>query len=192
MKQNFLRAETLITANALLVAAHNKVPLTQAWRGGEAASADGLRFTVPVWTIHAGPNPQYFGRERGVTWYNLLSERYTGLNSVTVPGTLHDSLYLLAVVLEQETELQPVENMTDRGHWRRERRRTGPIRSSMPPRFLGVELLAKPLKLVERRGAVGITGVAERQQVAGPHPAVRTDLVERDLALLQHRHQKRA
>lgn len=103
VKQNFLRAETLTTANALLVAAHNKVPLTQAWGGGEVASADGLRFTVPVRTIHAGHNPQYFGRKRGVTWYNLLSERYTGLNSVTVPGTLRDSLYLLAVVLEQET-----------------------------------------------------------------------------------------
>lgn len=113
VKQNFLRAETLTTANALLVAAHNKVPLTQAWGGGEVASADGLRFTVPVRTIHAGHNPQYFGRKRGVTWYNLLSERYTGLNSVTVPGTLRDSLYLLAVVLEQETELQPVEIMTD-------------------------------------------------------------------------------
>ena len=32
---------------------------------------------------------------------------------VTVPGTLRDSLNLLAVVLEQETELQPTEIMTD-------------------------------------------------------------------------------
>jgi len=73
VKQNFMRAETLTTANALLVAAHNRIPLTRAWGGGEVASADGLRFTVPVRTIHAGPNPRYFGRERGVTWYNLGS-----------------------------------------------------------------------------------------------------------------------
>ena len=96
-----------------LVAAHNRIPLTRAWGGGEVASADGLRFTVPVRTIHAGPNPRYFGRERGVTWYNLVSDRFSGLNAVTVPGTLRDSLHLLAVVLDQETELQPSEIMTD-------------------------------------------------------------------------------
>lgn len=35
------------------------------------------------------------------------------MNAVTVPGTLRDSLHLLAIVLEQETELQPTEIMTD-------------------------------------------------------------------------------
>ncbi len=46
-------------------------------------------------------------------WYNLASNQFTGLNAVTVPGTLRDSLNLLAVVLEQETELNPTEIMTD-------------------------------------------------------------------------------
>src|SRR3546814_16620785 len=65
VKQNFMRAETLTAANALLVAAHNRIPLTRAWGGGEVASADGLRFTVPGRTLHAGPNPPPFGRQRG-------------------------------------------------------------------------------------------------------------------------------
>jgi hypothetical protein len=34
------------------------------------------RFVVPVRTIHAGPNPKYFGPERGVTYYNLVSDRF--------------------------------------------------------------------------------------------------------------------
>lgn len=113
VKQNFLRAETLTIANAALVSAQNAVPLARRWGGGEVACADGLRFVVPVRTIHSGPNPRYFGQERGVTWYNLASDQFTGLNAVTVPGTLRDSLNLLAVVLEQETELQPTEIMTD-------------------------------------------------------------------------------
>lgn len=113
VKQNFLRAETLTAANVTLVSAQNAVPLARSWGGGEVASADGLRFVVPVRTIHSGPNPRYFGRERGVTWYNLASDQYTGLNAITVPGTLRDSLNLLAVVLEQETELQPTEIMSD-------------------------------------------------------------------------------
>jgi TnpA family transposase len=71
------------------------------------ASADGLRFVVPVRTIHSGPNPRYFGHEHGVTWYNLASDQFTGLNAVTVPGTLRDSLNLLAVVLEQDSARAP-------------------------------------------------------------------------------------
>jgi TnpA family transposase len=64
---------------------------------------------------HSGPNPRYFGQERGVTFYNLVSDQFTGLNGITVPGMLRDSLVLLSVVLEQQTELQPTEIMTDTG-----------------------------------------------------------------------------
>lgn len=115
VRQNYLREETLTLANARLVAAQNGVELARRWGGGDVASADGLRFVVPVRTIHAGPNPKYFGRERGVTYYNLVSDQFTGLNAITVPGTLRDSLVLLSVVLEQETELEPTEIMTDTG-----------------------------------------------------------------------------
>jgi TnpA family transposase len=115
VKQNYIRADTLTAANARLVAAQNGIDLVRTWGSGEVASADGLRFVVPIRTIHAGPNPRYFGRERGVTYYNMTSDQYTGLNGVVVPGTLRDSLVLLSVVLEQETELKPVEIMTDTG-----------------------------------------------------------------------------
>jgi TnpA family transposase len=81
----------------------------------QVASADGLRFVVPVRTIHASPNPKYFGTSRGLTWYNLISDQYSGLNGIVVPGTLRDSLVLLAVVLEQQTELEPFRIMTDTG-----------------------------------------------------------------------------
>lgn len=115
VNQNYLRDDTLVAANALLVAAQNRVALAHAWGGGEVASADGMRFVVPLRTVHAGPNPKYFGFGRGVTWYNLLSDQCSGLNAITVPGTLRDSLVLLAVVLEQQTELQPTQIMTDTG-----------------------------------------------------------------------------
>jgi TnpA family transposase len=79
------------------------------------ASADGLRFVVPIRTVHAGPNPKYFGMGHGVTYYNLVSNQFTGLNGIVVPGTLRDSLVLLAIVLEQQTELNPTEIMIDTG-----------------------------------------------------------------------------
>jgi len=115
VRQNYIRAETLTRANAALVTAQNRIPLAHRWGGGDVASADGLRFVVPVRTIHSGPNPRYYGQERGVTFYNLVSDQFTGLNGIAVPGTLRDSLVLLSVVLEQQTELQPTEIMTDTG-----------------------------------------------------------------------------
>jgi TnpA family transposase len=105
----------LIAANANLVSAQNQIPLAHAWGGGEVASADGIRFVVPIRTVHAGPNPKYFGVGSGVTYYDLTSNQFTGLNGIAVPGTLRDSLVLLAVVLEQQTELQPTQIMTDTG-----------------------------------------------------------------------------
>jgi TnpA family transposase len=113
--QNYIRDDTLVAANAALVTAQSRIALASMWGGGEVASADGMRFVVPVRTVHAGPNPKYFGVGRGVTWYNLISDQFSGLNHITVPGTLRDSLILLAVVLEQQTELQPTQIMTDTG-----------------------------------------------------------------------------
>ena len=111
--QNYVRAETLVAANARLVDHQATIPLAQAWGGGEVASADGLRFVVPVRTLNAGPNPKYFGVGRGVTYYNFSSDQFTGFHAVVVPGTLRDSLYVLAGLLEQQTGLEPIEVVTD-------------------------------------------------------------------------------
>jgi hypothetical protein len=113
--QNYIRDDTLTTANTSLVAAQSRLALAGLWGGGEVASADGMRFVVPVRTVHAGSNPKYFGVGRGVTWYNLISDQFSGLNDITVPGTLRDSLILLAVVLEQQTDFEPTQIMTDTG-----------------------------------------------------------------------------
>jgi TnpA family transposase len=113
VEQNYFRAETLTQANACLVSFHTRLSLAQTWGGGEVASADGLRFVTPVRTIHAGPNPKYFGSGRGVTYYNFTSDQFTGFNGIVIPGTLRDSLYLLEGILEQQTILQPREVMTD-------------------------------------------------------------------------------
>ena len=111
--QNCLREDTLRAANAMLVAAHDALPIARIWGSGEIASADGMRFVVRGDPLHAGFNPRYFGHRRGITWYNLVSDQSTGLGGIAVPGTLRDSLVLLGLLLEQETPLAPQEIMTD-------------------------------------------------------------------------------
>ncbi len=111
--QNFIRPETIAAANAAIVAAHSRLDIVRHWGAGEIASADGMRFVAPSSAIHAGPNPKYYGQERGVTWYNMISNQFSGLAGAVIPGTLRDSLVVLALLLEQETELEPLEIMTD-------------------------------------------------------------------------------
>jgi len=113
VKQNYLRAETLENANAKLVDYQSTLSLARQWGGGEVASADGMRFVTPIRTINAGPNRKYFGSSRGITWYNFISDQFSGFHGVVVPGTLRDSIFVLEGLLEQQTGLNPVEIMTD-------------------------------------------------------------------------------
>ena len=113
VQQNYLRDETLARANARLVNAQGQIPIVSAWGAGEVASVDGLRFVVPVRTVNAGPNPRYFGRGRGITYLNYVSDRSTGFHGIVVPGTLRDSLFLLDGLLEHQTGLNPGEVTSD-------------------------------------------------------------------------------
>ena len=113
VQQNYIRAETLSRANARLVDTQRTLALAQAWGGGEVASADGLRFVVPMRTIHAGPNRKYYNASRGVTYYNFISDQFTGFHGIVIPGTLRDSMFILDGLLEQQTSLRPVEVMAD-------------------------------------------------------------------------------
>lgn len=115
VEQNYLRAETIAAANARLVDHQAQIPLAQSWGGGRLASVDGMRFKVPVRTINAAPNPKYFGRGRGITYMNFVSDQATGFYAVVAPGTLRDSLYALDGLLEQDTALEP-EQLTGDTH----------------------------------------------------------------------------
>ncbi|MBU3071380.1 Tn3 family transposase [Aestuariicella sp. G3-2] len=113
VKKNYLRAETIAKANAVLVEYHADLPLVRLWGGGEIASADGLRFIAPSHTAYTRYNKKYFHSKPGVTYYNFLTDQYAGFHGLLIPGTERDSIYLLAGLLEQQTALDPKEVMTD-------------------------------------------------------------------------------
>jgi TnpA family transposase len=113
VKQNYFREETLTLANAKLVDYQSTLLLVNKWGNGMVASADGMRFVTPVQTINSGYNRKYFGASRGITWYNFVSDQFSGFHGIAVPGTLRDSMFILDGLLEQQTSLVPTEIMTD-------------------------------------------------------------------------------
>jgi TnpA family transposase len=134
VQQNYIRAETMTRANARLVDAQARIPLAQAFGGGEVASADGLRFVVPVRTLNAGPNSKYFHTERGVTYYNFTSKQFSGFHGILIPGTLHDSPYVLDGLMENRTSLEPKQPTTDTAGYS-EGPELFPIELATNPRF---------------------------------------------------------
>ena len=113
IQQSYIRTDTITTANNRLVDVHAALPMTKALGGGELASADGIRFVVPVRSVHAGANPKYFGRGKGVTYINYTSAGSIGFFGFVVPGTLRDSMVILDGLLEQHTSLRPTILVTD-------------------------------------------------------------------------------
>ncbi len=117
VEQNYVRPDTLVEASNWLVNAQSQLPLAQRWGGGEVASADGLRFVVPQRALHGGFNRKYFGTGRGVTFFNFLSDQFTGFHHVVIPGALREALYILDGLLDHSTQLRPKEVMTDTGSY---------------------------------------------------------------------------
>lgn len=111
--QNYFRSETLKLANEVLIEYFSKLDFPKNWGTGDIASVDGVRILTPPKTIYAGSSPKYFGRGRGITSLDMLSDFRIGLNINVVTGTLRDSLGLLELVLGQNTVIKPHEIMTD-------------------------------------------------------------------------------
>jgi TnpA family transposase len=112
----YFRAECIGAVSAILVAGQAEIGIVEDWGGGHVASADGMRFVVPVRSLHARPNPKYFGsskRRTGATWLNVISGRIMGLGGVVVPGTQRDSLYALDGLLANQTLIRPELVSTD-------------------------------------------------------------------------------
>ncbi|GAA0838223.1 hypothetical protein GCM10009525_47670 [Streptosporangium amethystogenes subsp. fukuiense] len=111
--QGYLRAETIAAANARLIGAQAGIGIVQHWVSGHIASADGLRFVVPVASLHAGHNPVCFGRQRGATWLNVVNDQVMGIGGLVVPGTLRDSLFILDAIHNLDGGPRPETIITD-------------------------------------------------------------------------------
>lgn len=103
VEENYVRAHTITAANARLVDHQRQIPLVAHWGGGQLTSADGMRFVVPVRSIHAAPNPRYFGAARGITLFNYVADNFLGWANIVITGTKRDTQFLLDRILDNPT-----------------------------------------------------------------------------------------
>jgi TnpA family transposase len=62
---------------------------------GLVAAVDGTRFVVPVRSIHARPNPKYFGRRKGATYLTMVNDQGVEVAGMVLSGTPRDSLHAI-------------------------------------------------------------------------------------------------
>jgi len=56
---------------------------------------------------------KYFGEGKGITLFTFSSDQFTEFYGIIIPGAVREALYILDGLLEQQTELRPVEIMSD-------------------------------------------------------------------------------
>jgi TnpA family transposase len=64
-----------------------------------------------------GPNPKFFGRKRGITWLNMISDQAVGLAGQVVSGTPRDTLHVVDLVYDPDGGPRPEVLITDQGSY---------------------------------------------------------------------------
>ncbi len=117
VEKGYFHHEGMGAASGKLIEAQAGIDIAREdWGGGLVASADGLRFVVPVRSLYGRPNPHYFGqskRSKGATWLAVVSDRVMGLGGLLVPGTMRDSLFILDALHRLDAREQPEILTTD-------------------------------------------------------------------------------
>jgi TnpA family transposase len=86
VSQNCVRAEMIAAANERLVEVHACIPLVAALGDGHIVTVDGMRFRIPVRSIHADPNPRYFEHRPRRDVAELHERPVRGLHAIVVPA----------------------------------------------------------------------------------------------------------
>lgn len=111
---NFIRLETLKTANDRVSNAIAELPIFGHYDLGEAihSSSDGQKFETRIHTINARHSPKYFGLKKGIVSYTLVAN-HVPINAEIIGANNHESHYVFDILFNNSTDIQPEIHSTD-------------------------------------------------------------------------------
>lgn len=111
---NFIRLETLSDANDQVSNAIATMPIFKHFDINEVihSSSDGQKFETRTSTINARHSPKYFGLKKGIVAYTLLAN-HVPINAEVIGANEHESHFVLDVLLNNTTHIQPEIHSTD-------------------------------------------------------------------------------
>ena len=113
---NFIRPETLRSANDLITNAIASFPLFRHYDINETvhSSSDGQKFETKFQTINSRYSPKYFGLKKGVVSYTLVAN-HIPVNARIIGANEHESHYVFDLLFNNTTDIQPETHSTDTG-----------------------------------------------------------------------------
>ncbi|NJR55398.1 MAG: Tn3 family transposase [Acaryochloris sp. CRU_2_0] len=111
---NFIRLETLSDANDQVSNAIASMPIFKHFDINEVihSSSDGQKFETRTSTINARHSPKYFGLKKGIVAYTLVAN-HIPINAEVIGANEHESHYVLDILLNNTTNIQPEIHSTD-------------------------------------------------------------------------------
>ena len=112
--ENYLRPETLTAANDVVSNAIAALPITRLYDLGAVvhSSSDGQKFETAIPTFNARYAPKYFGLHKGIV-ANTLVAGHIPVNAQIIGAHEHESHYVLDLLLNNTTTVQPTIHSTD-------------------------------------------------------------------------------
>jgi TnpA family transposase len=112
--ENYLRPETLRAANDLVSNAIAALPITRHYDLDSVvhSSSDGQKFETALPTFNARHAPKYFGLRKGIVANTLVAGNIP-VNAQIIGAHEHESHYVLDLLLNNTTTVQPAIHSTD-------------------------------------------------------------------------------
>jgi len=111
---NFLRPETLKSANDLVTNATAQLPIFRYYDIAEQlhSSSDGQKFETLIHTLNARHSPKYFGLKKGIVVLTLVAN-HIPVNADIIGANEHESHYVFDLVYNNLSDVQPAVHSTD-------------------------------------------------------------------------------
>ena len=108
-EKNYLRLSTLRSANDIISNAISKLPIFRCWdlqANLLHASLDGQKFVTEKDNLIARYSQKYFGYEKGVVAYSLISN-HVPINTMIIGANDHESRFSFDLIYDTTSEIQP-------------------------------------------------------------------------------------
>ena len=111
---NFLRPETLKSANDLVTNAIAELPIFRYYNIAEQvhSSSDGQKFETLIHTLNARHSSKYFGLKKGIVVITLVAN-HIPVNADIIGANEHESHYVFDLVYNNVSDVQPTVHSTD-------------------------------------------------------------------------------
>ena len=114
VSRGYLHPGSLKSSQTVLVNYHHGMEASGVWGQGRTSSSDGQRFGIQGNSMQASFYPRYFGYyDRAITVLTHVSDQFSVFGTQVISCGTREALYVLDALLENDTDLNIEEHMTD-------------------------------------------------------------------------------